>query len=85
MSRFFSAFLSALVSEVKGVSASFEAYINFESICWSRTMLSVLVKVMRMVVVMSFDFTVAGSGYAQSLQEVMKQRGLREKELLVEA
>ena len=67
MSRFFSAFLSALVSEVKGVSASFEAYINFESICWSRTMLSVLVKVMRMVFVMSVALTVSVAGYAQSL------------------
>ena len=62
MSRFFPAFFSALVSEVKGVSASFEAYINVESRCRSRTMLSVLVKVMRMVVVMSVALTVAGAG-----------------------
>gem|GEM_PF-2942086 len=44
-------------------------------------MLSVLVKVMRMVVVMSVALTVAGAAYAQSLQEVMKQRGLSEKDL----
>ena len=48
-------------------------------------MLSVLVKVMRMVVVMSVALTVAGAAYAQSLQEVMKQRGLSEKDLLAAA
>ena len=48
-------------------------------------MLSVLVKVMRMVVFMSVALKVTGAGYAQSLQEVMKQRGLSEKDLLAAA
>ena len=47
--------------------------------------MSVLVKVMRMIFVMSVALTVAGSGYVQSLQEVMKQRGLSEKDLLAAA
>ena len=42
-------------------------------------------KVMRMVVFMSVALKVTGAGYAQSLQEVMKQRGLSEKDLLAAA
>ena len=64
MSSFFPDFLSAFVSEVKGVSPSFEAYINVESRFRSRTMLSVLVKVMRMVVIMNVALSLAGIGYA---------------------
>ena len=42
-------------------------------------------KVMRMVVFKSVALTVTGAGYAQSLQEVMKQCGLSEKDLLAAA
>ena len=48
-------------------------------------MLSVLVKVMRMVVVMSVALTLVGASHVQSLSEVMKRRGLRERDLFAAA